>query len=96
MTSILKKPSAWVPIAMSLAVLAAWLIGIAAFGIPARQADEGTGAHMFQIWFVLEVLMVAFFAIKWLPQRPKHAFLVLAIQIAVALAACAPVFFFKL
>ena len=81
---------------MSLTVLAIILIRIAMFGVPVREADEGTGAHLFQIWMVLEVLMVAFFVIKWLPQTPKQALLVLAIQIVAALAACAPVFYFKL
>jgi len=96
MCSIIKKPSAWIPIAMSLIVLITMLICFAIFGVPVRQHDEGTGAHLFQIWLVLEVLMVSFFAIKWLPQRPKQALLVLVIQIIAALIACAPVFYFKL
>ena len=96
MISIIKKPSAWIPIALSLVVLAAMLISFALFGPPVRQPDEGTGAHLFQIWLVLEVFMVGFFAIKWLPQKPKPAFLVLVIQIVAVLAACAPVFYFKL
>ncbi len=93
---LIKNPSAWVPIAMSLIVLATILIGIEMSGVPTRQPDEGTGAHLFQIWLVLEVLMVAFFAIKWLPQRPKQSLVILAVQIVAALAACAPVFYFKL
>ncbi len=93
---ILKHPSAWIPIAMSLIVLMAFFISIAVFGTPVRQPDEGTGAHLFQIWLVLEVLMVAFFAVKWLPQKPKDALRVLSLQIVAALAACAPVFYFHL
>lgn len=96
MNSLLKHRSAWIPIAMSLAVLAIWLIGMMIFGVPVREPDEGTGAHLFQIWLVLEILMMTFFAIKWLPQRPTQALLVLAIQIIVALAACAPIFILKL
>lgn len=96
MNSTMKKPSVWIPIAMSLIVLVTMLIYIVISGVPVRQPDEGTGAHLFQIWLVLEVLMVLFFAIKWLPQRPKQALLVLAIQIVAALAACAPVFYFRL
>ncbi len=92
----MKQPSAWIPIAMSLTVLAIMLTSIAIFGIPHREADEGTAAHLFQIWLVLEELMVAFFAIKWLPQNPKQTSLVLALQIAAVIAACAPVFFLHL
>jgi hypothetical protein len=98
MSSLIKKPSVWLPVVLSLVVLVTMLIYIAISGVPTRQPDEGTGAHLFQIWLVLEVLMVAFFAIKikWLPQAPKQSLWVLAIQILAVLAACAPVFYFKL
>ena len=98
MDSLLKKPSAWVPIALSLAMLVFIFSYIAIVGIsaPDQNADEGVAAHLFQLWLVLEVLMVSFFAIKWLSQRPKEALFVLAIQIIAVLAACAPVFIFEL
>ena len=95
MISTLKRPSAWIPIAMSLAILAMVIANIGIFGV-VNGADEGAAAHIFQIWLVLEILMVAFFAIKWLPKRPKGTLFVLAIQIVAVLAACAPVFYFKL
>jgi hypothetical protein len=53
-------------------------------------------AHLFQIWLVLEALMRAFFAMRWLPLMPKRTLLVMAIQIGGVLAACAPVFYFDL
>jgi hypothetical protein len=81
---------------MSLIVLAMFFIGIAMFGVPHREPDEGAAAHLFQIWLAVEVLMVAFFAIKWLPLAPTQALLILAIQIVAALAACAPVYFLNL
>ena len=58
MSSILKKPSAWVPIILSLAMLAFILILLALQGVPAPDpdADEGVAAHLFQLWLVLEVL----------------------------------------
>ena len=94
--SLLKQPSAWLPIALSLTVLAIMLISFAIFGIPHRQADEGTAAHFFQIWLVLEMMIIAFFAIKYLAKKPKQAVQVLALQIVAALAACVPVFLLKL
>ncbi len=96
MNSLLKKPSAWLPVVASLTLLAAMLIGIEMFGVPVREADEGTGAHLFQIWLALEVLMVVFFAVKWLPQRHMQALLVLTIQIVAALLPMSIVFFLKL
>ncbi len=95
MSPILKHPSAWIPVALSVATLVMILSHIAIFGV-VHEIDEGTAAHLFQIWLLLEAFMVAFFAIKWLPQRPKQAFFVLVIQIVAVLLACAPVFYFKL
>jgi hypothetical protein len=93
--STLKKPSALLPLAMSFAALAVVLVHIIRFGV-AREADEGTSAHIWQILMAAQVPVVAFFAIKWLPRTPKQALLVLALQVGAALAALAPVFFLNL
>jgi FtsH-binding integral membrane protein len=93
--SIMKKPSAWLPMAMSLAALAVVLGHVAMFGV-VREADEGTAAHIWQILMAAQVPIVAFFAIKWLPQTPRQALMVLALQSVAALAALAPVFFLNL
>ncbi len=92
---LLKKPSAWIPIAMSLSVLALMLVVITHFGVPSRQEDEGTGAHLFQIWLLLEVFMITFFGVKWLPQKPSDALLILFMQIVAVLLACSPVRYFN-
>ena len=92
MSSTFKHPSAWVPVALSLAVLGASVIAFTLHGQP----DEGVAAHLFQMWLVLEVLMITFFVVKWLPRAPKQALMVLVIQILAVLAACAPVAYSKL
>jgi CHASE2 domain-containing sensor protein len=92
---MIKRPLAWIPVAMSLAILAMVLTTIGISGA-VRQEDEGTQAHIFQIWLVLEVVLVTAFAVAWVPRRPKQALIVLAIQILGILAACAPVFYFRL
>jgi hypothetical protein len=94
-SDLLKKPSAFLPMAMSLAALASVLIHIAIYG-PARQADEGTAVHIFQLLLLVQLPIVLFFAIRWLPRFPRPALLVLALQAAAGLAALAPVFFLKL
>lgn len=94
-TSIMKKPSAWIPLAMSLAALAVVVVHVARFGA-AREADEGAAAHIWQLLMAGQVPVVAFFAIKWLPRTPGPALLVLALQGGAALAALAPVFFLNL
>jgi len=95
MTSTLKHPSAWIPLLMSFAAIALLLGYLAMFGV-VRQEDEGTAAHIWQILMVGQLPFIAFFALKWLPQAPKQAFMVLALQLLAGLAACAPVFYFQL
>ncbi|HEX9415061.1 MAG TPA: hypothetical protein VF916_16275 [Ktedonobacterales bacterium] len=88
----LRQPSAFLPVTMSLVALALVLGQIAFVGV-ARQADEGTAAHLWQILIAAQVPIIAFFAIKYLPQKPKPAMLILALQVIAVLTACAPVFF---
>lgn len=80
---------------MSFAALATVLVHVAMFG-GAREADEGTAAHIWQILMAGQLPIVAFFAIKWLPRTLRQALLVLALQAGAALAALAPVFFLNL
>ncbi len=87
----LRQPSAFLPVAMSLVALALVVGQIALVGV-ARQADEETTAHLWQILIAAQVPIIAFFAIKYLPQKPRPALLILAVQVIVVLAACAPVF----
>ncbi|MGA9811939.1 MAG: hypothetical protein WBQ64_04125 [Terriglobales bacterium] len=80
---------------MSLTALAFVLVHIAIFGA-AREADEGTAAHIWQLLMAGQIPVLALFVLKWLPRAPRAALSVLAMQIAAALAAMAPVFFFNL
>lgn len=90
----LKQPSAFLPLAMSLAALSLVLGYVAAFG-NVRQPDEGAAARIFQLLLVLQLPIIAFFAIKWLPKAPKNALLILALQAGAGLAAVATVVFLE-
>ena len=96
-TSLLKAPSAYLPLAMSLAVLVMlWgCVGYAALvGIPQEPAaDEGLLAHLFQLLMAGQVPIAAFFALKWLPHAPRQAAGILALQVGAAFAAASPVLF---
>lgn len=94
MKVILKNPSAFLPLAMSFCALATVLIYVALFG-PARQADEGTAAHIWQILMGGQIPIIMFFVIKWLPRTPREALLVLALQGSAALMALAPVYLLR-
>ena len=90
-STILKHPSAFLPLAMSLGALATVLIFVALHGT-APQADEGAAAHIWQLLMAAQAPVVLYFAIKWVPQSPRQAVPILALQVCAALAAMAPVF----
>lgn len=95
MSALMKHPSAFIPVAMSLAALAIVLGHVAMFGA-AREADEGAAAHLWQLLMAGQLPIIAFFTLRWLAQMPKQALQVLALQIVAALAAVAPVYFLNL
>lgn len=88
---MLKHPSGFLPVVMSLGALAAVLIFLALHG-PAPQPDEGAAAHIWQLLMAGQVPFVAFFAIRWVPRAPRRAVPILVLQLTAALAAMAPVF----
>jgi hypothetical protein len=93
--AMIKKPSAFLPVVMSLAALVIMLVLVAIYGV-AREADEGAAAHLWQLLMAAQLPVLVFFAFRWLPRSPKPALLVMALQASAAVAALAPVFFFKL
>lgn len=94
MHAIIKRPSAYLPIVMSLLALSAVLAQLLLHG-PARQADENAEAHIWQLLMAAQMPVILFFAVKWLPQAPKKAIGVLGIQAAAIIAAAAPVFLLR-
>ncbi len=93
--SLMKRPSAWLPVAMSLAALTLVLGHVAIYGA-VHEADEGTPAHIFQLLMAAQVPLIAYFAISQLPKNTGQALRVLALQVGAAVAAFAPVYFFQL
>jgi hypothetical protein len=91
MLALLKRPSAFLPLAISAGFLAAFLVSFLQ-GTLVRQADEGIAAHLFQILMPAELLIIAFFAICWLPKQSKPALQVLVLQVSAMLAVLAVVY----
>jgi hypothetical protein len=99
--AIVRKPSAFLPMAMSLTALAmvggAYIFSVAkGHGGLVREPDEGAIAHIWQLLMAGQMPVLAFFAIKWLPRAPRQTLWVLALQAGAALASMAPVFFLNL
>ena len=92
--TLLKRPSAFLPVAMSLMALATVLVYLASHG-PAPQADEGAAAHIWQLLMAAQVPIVLYFAIRWVPESPREAVPILALQLAAAVAALTPVFLLR-
>jgi hypothetical protein len=91
----LKRPSALIPLAMSLAALALVLGHTALYGVT-HDADEGAAAHTWQLLMAGQFPFIAYFAATWLPRAPRPAALVLGLQLVAGLAAAAPVFLLRL
>jgi hypothetical protein len=98
--AMMKRPSAFLPIAMSLTslavVLAAVAYGVSHAGRVVHDSDEGAIAHIFQLLMTAQMPIVLFFAIKWLRRAPGQTLRILALQATAWLAGCAPVYFLHL
>jgi hypothetical protein len=93
--TLVKKPSAWLPIAMSAAALALVAGSLALYGIT-RGGDEGAVAHTWQLLMAGQLPLIAYFAVKWLRQAPRRAAPILMLQVAAGIAALAPVYLLHL
>ena len=89
--SLLKQPSAYLPLVMSLAALALVLGHAAVYGV-IHEADEGTAAHVWQILMAVQLPIVAYFLLKWLPKRPGESLQILAVLAGTWLANFAAVY----
>jgi hypothetical protein len=99
-SALLKRPSAYLPLGMSLSALAIVLvslaIGLAHGGKVTRDPDEGGIAHIWQLLMTVQMPIVLFFAIKWLRRAPGQTLRVLGLQAGAWLASCAPIYFLHL
>jgi hypothetical protein len=92
---LVRKPSALVPIAMSLGALSVVLLAIAN-GSAKPQADEGTAAHIWQILIAGQLPFLGWFALHWVTRDFKAALPILALQILAFAAALVPVWYLGL
>ncbi|HXY31180.1 MAG TPA: hypothetical protein VEI06_10775 [Gemmatimonadaceae bacterium] len=92
--SLLKRPIAYAPLALSLAAILTIVTHIAVSG-SAPQPDEGTAAHIWQLLMLVQLPIVALFAIRWLPEAPRPALMIVTLQVAAMAAALAPVALLK-
>ncbi len=92
---IARKPSAFLPLGMSIAALAIVSFHMMIYGVE-REIDEGSAAHIFQVLMAAQVPIVIYFAIKFVPRHSTQAVKVLVLQGLALLAAVLPVYFLNL
>lgn len=92
----IKRPSGFLPLALSAAALAVVLLRLAIFGtareIIAGRPDEGPAAHLWQIFMTGQAPIILFFVVRWLRRDPLGTLSVLGIQALAILFAMAPVY----
>jgi len=76
---------------MSIAALLLLGIVAASQGL-ARASDEGAVAHIWQLLMAGQLPLLVYFLIRWLPRLPRPAVWVVALQVAAATAAMAPIY----
>jgi len=82
---VIRDPTAWLPIVLSLAALIDVIVFGVVFGSVAQpDGDEGTPAHLFQGLMFAAAVLVVVFAVRWLPRAPREAAVVLGLQVLAA------------
>jgi hypothetical protein len=96
--AMMRRPSAFIPLAMSLCALAMVLVAVVVGTIQhaPRETDEGSVAHLWQLLMTAQLPIVMFFLAKWVRRAPVPTLCVLALQVGAWLASCAPVYFLNL
>ncbi len=69
------------------------IVGINQVKIP---QDEGVGARVFQLLIGAQLPIILFFLLRWFPQKPKQAFIILILQILAIAIAFTPVYILEL
>jgi hypothetical protein len=88
--SLMRQPTGYLPVAMSLGALAMIIWFVAVHGV-VHQPDEGAQAHIWQLLVAGQVPLIAYFSFRWLPSARRQALVVLALQAAaLVLLAVAP------
>jgi hypothetical protein len=78
---------------LSTAALGVVFVALAiARGVMVPEGDEGAEAHLWQLCMAVQIPLVAYFALRWVPKFPRKALIVLALQLLLALAAMTPVY----
>jgi hypothetical protein len=88
--SLLKTPSALLPMALGAAALTLPWLALAVFE-PSPTGDEGAAARLFQLLVAAQIPCIVFFIAKWAAREPKQAMAVLVLQLLALVIPFVPV-----
>ena len=77
--TLMRQPTGYLPVAMSVGAFAMIVWFVAAHGV-VHQPDEGAQAHLWQLLVAGQVPLIAYFALRWLPTAARPAVAILALQ----------------
>ena len=91
MKDIIRKPSAFIPIMMSVIAFLFLIIYLVFYGVNDlhQSSDEGTAARIFQLLISGQLPMILYFFFRWFFKKPKQVFWVIILQI---ISAAIPLF----
>lgn len=84
--SLLKKPSAAIPIVISFAATMLVLVH-RSLTLSGDESEVATFSQAFRVILALQIPLVLYFLYRWLPRKPNDALRVLAMQAVAALVA---------
>jgi len=90
--SLLKRPSALLPIGLSITSIALVAGFVMLYGTQHQGEDEGAAAHIWQLLILAHVPAIVFFLAKWMPREPRQAAMVLVVQLVAFAAALSPIY----
>lgn len=93
--NLVRTPSAYLPILMSLAALGTVLVSVFLFGAR-HDADEGAAAHLFQLLVAGQAPLIVWFAVRGRRTLARQAAIILGLQLAAIGLALLPVWYFGL
>lgn len=96
-SELLRRPTASLPIVLSVTALAMVVGYVALFGTtPGPEPhDEGAPARLFQLLMTAQALAIILFAARWMPKAPRQTGAIIALQLLFAAVPIAAIVFLE-
>lgn len=88
--ALFRKPSAFMPLVMSLCALIVVTVAVSLVGVD-RAQDEGGAAHLFQLLMIGQMPIIFYFGLKCLARNRKAALVIITFQVMAFIIAFSPV-----